>query len=390
MRLVSRPSLVLAVSVALAASTLSCSSDSDGSSGAPVSDGGSAANSTVAPADGPDGSAGDGDLVFPGDEWERADAEAEGFDPAVLAEIAADAEANHSNCLVITRRGKVVADWYWNDTEADTAQETFSVTKSFTSTLVGIAVDRGELDIEEQASTFIEEWAGTPSEEITVRNLISNDSGRYWDFNRDFLELPAAPDATDFAITLDQVEEPGTKWVYNNSAIQTLDEVLWEATGVEPTAYADEHLLDPIGMSDSEMVTDQSGNTLMYMGLSSTCEDLARFGYLFLREGNWDGRQILSSEWVDAATRPSQDLNPGYGFLWWLNTVPGPDDESERMAPEASADLFAAQGMFGQTILVDPESEVVVTRLGRSEGSLVEPWGSRQLSRAITDALVDP
>lgn len=374
----------LALSLAalmLVATVSACSSDADSTDEGD----GSSTTATSEPTD----VASDPSLIFPGDTWERAEAEAEGFDPAVLEEIAAEAAAQHSNCLVVTRRGRVVADWYWNDTDARTAQEVFSVTKSFASTLVGIAVDRDELDLDEPAATFIQDWAGTPAESVTVRNLVSNDSGRYWDFQRDFFELPASPDATGFAIDLPQTHAPGVEWVYNNSAIQTLDEVLLEATGTEPTAYADEYLLDPIGMSDSEMVTDASGNTLMYMGLASTCEDLARFGYLFLRDGRWNDHQVISSEWVQEATRPSQDLNTGYGFLWWLNTPAGPDDTRDQMAPEADPQMYAAQGLFGQTVLVDPATEVVVTRMGTSDGDLGNPWGSTEAARIITEALAD-
>ena len=122
---------------------------------------------------------------------------------------------------------------------ATTEQNVFSITKSITSTLVGIAQERGELNITEKASEYITEWVGTPSEDVTVRNLISNNSGRYWDLWTDYVRNYAlADDKTAHAIGLGQEHDPGTVWRYNNSAIQTLEPVLNDATGMDVADYA--------------------------------------------------------------------------------------------------------------------------------------------------------
>ena len=84
--------------------------------------------------------------------------------------------------------------------------------------------------------------------------------------------------------------------------------------------YAEDKLLGPIGMRDSELTTDAAGNTRLFMGLRSSCEDMARFGHLFLERGRWDDTQVVPEAWVEEATGgPSQDLNQAYGYLWWLN-----------------------------------------------------------------------
>jgi CubicO group peptidase (beta-lactamase class C family) len=338
--------------------------------------------------------------VYPTAEWERADAGEMGFDQAKLDALAAEAESQDSNCLIVTRHGKLVADWYWNGTDASSSQEVFSATKSYSSTLVGIAQDEGKLDIDDKASKYINEWVGTPSENITVRNLLSNDSGRHWDFQSDYISLSGSPDRDAFAIGLPQDAPPGETWVYNNAAIQTLDAVLHRSTG-QPTAdYAKQKLLDPIGMTESAFSVDGAGNAATYFGLSSTCEDMARFGYLFLRDGNWDGTQVVSEDWVKQATRSSQDINPGYGFLWWLN-VPGheigvtaavtkeqADANPERDRPAgASEDMYWAQGLGGQVIQVDPGSDTVAVRLGT--GDVGAKYGSFDTAKIVTEALTD-
>jgi CubicO group peptidase (beta-lactamase class C family) len=253
---------------------------------------------------------------YPGEEWERADAAEMGFDPEALEAIAATAEELDSTCLVVTRRGRIVGEWYWQGDDATSAHEIYSATKSFTSTFVGMAQADGDLSIDESASTYIEEWAGTDAEAVTIRNLLSNDSGREWSFGLDYVELPQAADRDQFAIDLDQQFPPGEAWSYNNAAIQTLDRVISTATGEVTADYAEERLFAPLGMDDTDMTMDPSGNsTNAFFGMQSTCEDLARFGYLFLREGAWDGEQIVPAAWVEEATgAPSQEHNAAYGY----------------------------------------------------------------------------
>lgn len=344
-------------------------------------------------------------FVFPGDEWERGDPAELGFDPAALGTIAASAEQAGSNCLVVTRHGQIAAEWYWNGTDATSSQEVFSVTKSHTSTLVGIAQADGDLDVTDKASEYIDEWVGTESEDVTVANLLSNDSGREWSFAIDYGQLPGQPDLDAFATGLGQMAAPGESWAYNNSAIQTLDVVLREATGVDTVDFAAQRLYEPIGMDHSELTTDAAGNTRTFMGLQSTCEDLARFGYLFLRGGDWDGTQVVPEDWVDAAVgQSSQDINDAYGYLWWLNrpgtvlsaiqaTAPGAppaDGEDTQLVPGAPEDLFFALGLGDQIVAVDPGSETVVVRLGgpvTPEGAT--PFDTADAAAVVTDALVD-
>lgn len=346
-------------------------------------------------------------FVYPDDAWERADPEEMGFDTEVLEAIAADAEALDSACLVVTRKGRIVGEWYWDGATATTEREVFSATKSFASTLVGMVEADGDLDIEEPAANYIDEWAGTDSEAVTIRNLLSNDSGREWSFGLDYGELPRSLDRTQFAIDLTQQYPPGEAWSYNNAAIQTLDRVISQATGMVTADYARERLFEPLGMTDTEMSAgNRDGSaTNVFFGISSTCEDLARFGYLFLREGTWDGEEIVPAAWVEEATSPSQEHNAAYGYLWWLNregpilsplqAVAPSEAPTEpvvgQLVPGAPEDLYTAQGLGGQIILVDPGSEVVVVRLG--EGPAADPtsgFRAPDAARVVTEALVEP
>lgn len=309
-------------------------------------------------------------LAWPVPDWQVVDPETAGIDPAALEAFASDAEEASSNCLVVTRDGQLVGEWYWDGWDAETEQGVFSVTKSVTAALVGIAQSDGLLTLEDPASRFIEEWRGTPSEDVTVRNLLANDSGREWDFETDYLEMAiAAPDKTGFAVSLDQQHAPGTHWEYNNSAIQTLDGVLKGAIGDDVAAFAQRRLMEPLGMS-SRLSHDPSGNTITYSDLVTSCRDLARFGLLWMRNGRWVDEQIVPADFVEASTRPSQDLNVAYGYLWWLRdrgsdaatsvtSSANPLAEIDEDAPQG----FAALGLGDQVLAVYPDHGLVITRI---------------------------
>jgi CubicO group peptidase (beta-lactamase class C family) len=311
-------------------------------------------------------------VLYPTPDWERAEPAQLGFDSAKLDALASIAEGNDSHCVMVTRKGRLVGEWYWDDWSRDTQQVVHSVTKSFTSTLVGIAQDRKLLRIEDPASTWISEWAGGASAGVTVQHLLSNDSGRAWTFLNDYVRMAGTEsDKTSYAIGLGQDEPPGTFWEYNNSAIQTLERVLRKATNGDVAAFAQANLFAPLGI-EAAMDHDAAGNTLMFGNLKASCDDLARFGYLWLRNGHWDGQQIVSEAYVKDATRISQPLNAAYGYLFWLNNdghfvrpssptrVEGDGKQIEGL-PEGT---FSALGLGGQMVTVIPEHEIVFVRIG--------------------------
>ena len=316
-----------------------------------------------------------------------------GFDVATLEKLADEAEGFGSTCFLVARRGRVVLARYWGSGGPDAPQEVFSVTKSVTSTLVGLAQADGDLSIDDPASTYVADWRGTPSESVTVRQLLSGVSGRFWSETSDYHELIDTPDRTAYAVELDQQEAPGTVWVYNNAAVQTLDAVLREATGTDPATFAAERLFAPLGMDHTRMTDDDSGHsTNVFFGLQSTCPDLARFGTMFAQDGQWDGHRVVPRTWVrEALGGPSQPFNAAYGLLWWLNrkgtVVPPGGGAAEQLAPGAREELFAAQGLGGQVVLVDPRSDTVVVRLGGAEDEGPDGYQISDAVRVITQAM---
>jgi CubicO group peptidase (beta-lactamase class C family) len=274
--------------------------------------------------------------------------------------------------MAVVKEGSLVREAYWNEFTPQTEQEIFSATKSITSTLVGIAEADGSLDIDEPASNYITEWQGTPSAEVTIRDLLANVSGRFWSLGSDYGDMIRSPDKTGYSIDLSQQFPPGETWEYNNSAIQTLDAVIERATGVDTSEFARTRLFEPIGMA-STIRQDPSGNTLTFMGAQASCLDMARFGYLLMQQGRWGDEQIVPAEWVVDATTPSSPLNAAYGYLIWLNRpgkirLPTVGEIDGPLWPDAPPDAFAALGLGGQTVLVIPSEGLVVTRTATAAG----------------------
>ncbi|OAA25764.1 penicillin-binding protein, beta-lactamase class C [Frankia sp. EI5c] len=392
MRRSSRLALCVATTACAAVLAASCSSGGEPSPTATGSPGTSSAAAAK--------------ITVPGDTWETVNPAAVGLDPAKLEAIAKTAEQGKSTCLLVSRNGQIAGEWYFRGSTPTTPAAVYSVTKSLTSTLVGIAQDDGDLRLDDSAATWIPQWKGTPAEAVTVRDLVSNDSGRQWSIKIDYEDLIQAEDKTAFAVALPQDRKPGEVWAYNNSAVQTLEEVLRGATGEEVIDFARERVFEPLGMNDSSMTTDATGNTLTFMGLQSTCRDIARLGYLMLAHGDWNGEQIVSRDWVDAAVGDSSTkMNAAYGYLWWLNregVLAQPLAASDisaaadtttkrgRLVPDAPADTFWAIGLGNQILQMDPGSGTVVVRLGTPEARPVPPtFGAEEASRVLTEALVD-
>lgn len=311
------------------------------------------------------------DIAYPGAAWETGEPKKHGLSEEGLANLDLHAEATGSTCVLVVHDGVVVNEWYAPGYGPDTVHANiFSVTKSVASALVGIASEDGLLDIDDSASDYIPSWVGTESEAITVRNLLSNDSGRFWSIESDYGSLFYDADQTAYGIGLAQEVPVGTHWEYNNAAIQTLEQVLEVATSQDVDAYAQENLFAPIGM-EASFGRDAVGNALVYQGICTSCHDLARFGYLMLQGGRWKGQQIIPGSWATASTTPSTALNDAYGYLWWLNreghvvepTFPFRVEYDGRLAPGSSENVYSAIGAFGQLVVVDPDDGYVVVRM---------------------------
>jgi CubicO group peptidase (beta-lactamase class C family) len=291
-------------------------------------------------------------------DWSISTPEDQGMDDATMDTAFDYAIAHGSKAIVVIRNGYIVGEWYGPDWDKDRRQRGFSIAKSFTSTLVGMLIDKGAIpSVDTQVAWYIPEWRDRQHRTVTVRNLLSMNSGLYWTPVNDYLILATRPNQSAFAVGLPMESPPGIFWIYNNAACQVLSALILNTTGMQAGDYAYYHLWSQIGMHNASWMTDRVGNTLTYQSVIASAREFAKFGYLYLRQGEWDGVQIVSRDWVLESTQPSHFRNSFYGYLWWLNIGNG-------MWPDAPADAFAAMGANDKRIFVVPSLDLVAVRLG--------------------------
>jgi CubicO group peptidase (beta-lactamase class C family) len=327
----------------------------------------------------------------PGDSWERRPATAVGMDSARLAQavefalaseipwnrnlraqVAANTARETWPAIVgptrdwagtggmVVRHGYIVAEW--GDTRR--VDMTFSVAKSYLSTVAGLAFDRGLIpDLHRPVGETVKDggFEGEHNDGITWHQLLNQTSeweGTLW----------AKPDQADRRAGRDrELQAPGTFWEYNDVRVNRLALALLRIWGRPLPEVFREHVMDPIGASDTwrwhgyfnayvetggRYVQSVSGGGHWGGGFWASTRDHARFGYLMLNRGRWGNRQLLSERWIALAGTPT-DIRPAYGYLWWLNP-------ERRETPAASAGAVFARGAGGNVIWIEPAHDLVV------------------------------
>lgn len=263
--------------------------------------------------------------------------------------------------LVIVQDGKVRLERYGLDFDAKGRWTSFSVAKSFTSTLVGAALQDGAIkSLDDKVSQYIPGLKGSAYDDVSVRQLLTMSSGVRWnedyeDPNSDVAEFNRAKpenglDATvSYMRKLPRAHPPGEVWHYNTGETNLIGVLVSSATGKSLSAYLQEKVWQPAGMeAEATWLLGKTGLEIGGCCLQAATRDYARFGMFVIGGGKGrDGRQIVPADWFAKATSKQKDIGRagrGYGFQWWTN-----DDGT-----------FAAQGIFGQGIFIDPKRKLVI------------------------------
>ena len=288
--------------------------------------------------------------VWPGADWETATPASQGMSEAGLGKLREYLEGTGTRAALVVRNGRIVGEWYWESASAETQFPVYSVTKSFTATAVGMLASAGKLKLDQPAADFIPEWKDDGRKAITIRHLLAMTSG----ILKKEPEFFGQPDQVAFAIAQPLKDAPGTRWDYSQVGLSPISRVIRAAAGVEMADYLKEKLYAPLGITHYTHAAS-AGHTLPYSGLAITARDLARFGYLYLHEGRWKGKELVPAAFIREATTASQELEKAYGLLWWVNTH-GQWNGLPRNA-------HAALGLYGNHLLVLPEKRLLVIRL---------------------------
>lgn len=299
-----------------------------------------------------------------GEEWEVLSPEEAGMDPAVLegARDYAFQATKYTQAVVVVRHGAIVAEWYADGKGPDSYAASWSMAKSFTSALIGIALEEGLIpDVDVPMADYYPSWEGTAREAITLRHVLAMASGLDWveDYsptsNSNIVQMVLhETDQLAYAASIEPAVDPNTRFNYSSGDTMLLSGVIEQATGMSVEAYGDQVLFEPIGMEPVEWWRDVPGHTLTYCCLDTPSRDFARFGQLFLDGGSWEGEQVVPESWVidSIAPTPTADF---YGYQWWL---------TGRETPGLPEDTYSAIGHDGQYIYVIPSADLVVVRNG--------------------------
>lgn len=273
--------------------------------------------------------------------------------------------------VMLLRGGAVIAEGWWAPYSPERTHLLYSLSKSFTSTAVGFAVDEGLLSLDDTVvSHFPEldaEVTDPRSRAMKVRHLLSMASGHRDETLDRALELDRASIARGFLL-LPPDEDPGTVFAYNQPCTYTAGLIVQRATGQLLTEYLQPRLFEPLGIDGVGWVRDGMGHEIGFSGMYANTEAIAKLGQLYLHKGEWNGRQLLPAAWVDEATRPhistgtdsASDWEQGYGFQFWM-----------------ARHGYRGDGAFGQFCVVLPEHDLVLAMTGQStdmQGVLTLAW----------------
>jgi CubicO group peptidase (beta-lactamase class C family) len=287
--------------------------------------------------------------------WRTSSPEEQGMDAGRLNEMMTyiDTQAINLHSVLVIRHGVIVAERYYGSFDQYSRREVYSVTKSFVSTLIGITLDRGLLGSIDQPVLGLfpdrafenvddRKWA------MTVRNLLTMTPGLSWEeSDATYAQLYASPDWLKYILDLPMEFQPGSQFEYDSGASHVLSAIIRQVSGMNTTDFARANLFGPLGITDFQWSADASGLPIGGWGLQLTPREMAKLGFLFLHRGVWNGQQIVSSDWVNAATKMqvSADNTLGYGYQWWINTSDG---------------AYMALGRYGQAVYVRNDLDLVV------------------------------
>jgi CubicO group peptidase (beta-lactamase class C family) len=303
---------------------------------------------------------------WPTDDWRSSTPEEQGMDSAKLEQMMAyiDEHDVEFDSVLVVRHGYIVLEEYFNGYDQHDKHHIQCVTKGFTSALIGIALDKGLIEsVDQKMIDFFPDRTianmDARKQQITLEHLLTMYDGLDWhegdypytDKRNTLGQMWVSEDAVQYVLDRPMARDPGTEYFHNSGASILLGGILEQATGQDVYSFARKYLFDPIGIGDVQWERTTGNHRHTDGGLHMTPRDMARFGYLYLNHGTWDGQEIVSSEWVNRSTSTyHQGRYIGFGYHWF--TFPG-------------TGIYAAAGHYDQWIYVIPDADMVVVFTGQ-------------------------
>lgn len=225
------------------------------------------------------------------------------------------AKKSNTDALIVIEDGEKAVNYY-DDSKGEVI-ESMSVTKSIVALGIARLLTEKKLDsLDTPVARFYPEWKQGQKKNITIRHLLNNTSGLQNVPNAS-KEIHPSPDYVQLALSASVVSEPGSKFSYNNKAVNLLSGLIEQISGQKMHTYFEEHLFKKMGITEFNWRKDDAGNPIAMAGLQVKPADLAKLGQLVLQKGNWDGKQLIDPQWMDELLAQSQPHTKKYGQLWW-------------------------------------------------------------------------
>ncbi|MFO1514430.1 MAG: serine hydrolase [Verrucomicrobiota bacterium] len=286
----------------------------------------------------------------------RSTPEAQGISSAAIFDFvqAADQQVNAMHSFMLLRHGQVVAEGWWSPYDAKTRHSMYSLSKSFTSTAVGLATAEGKFSVNDTVlKFFLDEAPAAPSDNLRamrVSDLLRMYTGQHADDMAKF-NFDSTEPLVKLFLSIPVAHKPGTHFWYNTPATFMCSAIVQKTTGQTVLDYLKPRLFDPLGIEGPTWEMKQ-GISFGGSGLAIRTEDIAKFGQLYLQKGKWNGKQLVPAAWIETATArqtsngssPDSDWDQGYGYQFW-RCRPG---------------CYRGDGAFGQYCIVIPEKDAVI------------------------------
>ena len=349
--------------------------------------------------------------AWPTEDWPKSPvsatakaAEIKALEDFAFTLVGKDSErkAFRTDGMLIIKGGTSISERYGRGFDETKRHISWSVAKSFSSALIGIAVKQGLLQLDDSICTYLPEFEGTDQCKITVKDAITFATGLGWQevYENQSNQTSSVlytlyggghRDQLKTIVTHRLVGEPGKRWSYSTGDAELAAAVAKRA--LQKTHGKDafwNQLFDPIGMPRAVFEEDAKGTPIGGSCVYATVRDFAKFGFLFLNDGCWNGERILPEGWVTASTTPSaafvsaapDDEETPAGYSWWLNQAT-PSRNKPKPWLDAPDDTYAALGHWGQRIIVVPSEDVIIVRVGDDREGSISPNELIKLSLSV-------
>jgi CubicO group peptidase (beta-lactamase class C family) len=304
---------------------------------------------------------------WPAEDWRTSSPEQQGIDSQKLYELVKEIKDTNApvDSMLIIRNGYLVTEAYFNNTEVDTTNDIQSCTKSVVSILTGIAIDEGKIEnVNKNVMNYFNDLhiqnVDSDKRSMTIKHLLTMTTGLNWpelqksftDADNPMVGMFKSKNPFEYVLSTPMDSKPGEKFNYCSGASHLLSGIIKKSVNENAYLYAKEKLFKPLGITDAFWDTDVNKCSTGMGGLSMSSRDMAKIGYLYLRNGKWNGKQIVSQKWVEESTEKQieniANESNGYGYQWWMDSFGG----------------YSARGVGGQFILVMPDLDMVIVFQG--------------------------